>query len=183
MEKDIAKRLGWQIRALRKKYKLTQEELAGRSHISLKYVQNLEGKNPQNPSLEILQKLSDGFEIPLWKLLKFEVFAKADRISTRADTILQTESLSLNTKTYEVTRDGKTIYLPEKQFALLRYLLARKDKIVSKTKIITHLWGNRPVKSNSLEVVIRRLRRSIDQNSKEKLIETVHGVGYKIRSI
>jgi|GEM_PF-1155120 len=183
MKEDIAKQLGWRIRAIRKKHKLTQEKLAGHSRISLKYIQNLEGKNPQNPSLKILQKLSDGLEIPLWELLKFEIFTETDKISTRTNTILQTGNLSLNTKTYEVKRDGKTIYLPEKQFALLRYLLAKKDKIVSKTKIIAHLWGNRPVKSNSLEVVIRRLRRSINQNSKEKLIETVHGVGYKIRSI
>ncbi len=72
MKKDTSHQLGMQIRFLRKKYDLTQEELAGRSRISLKYIQNLEGKNPQNPSLEILQKVADGFEIPLWKLLRFD---------------------------------------------------------------------------------------------------------------
>lgn len=72
MKKDTSHQLGMQIRSLRRKFALTQEELAGRSRISLKYIQNLEGKNPQNPSLEILQKLADGFGIPLWKLLKFE---------------------------------------------------------------------------------------------------------------
>ncbi len=99
------------------------------------------------------------------------------------ENILRTGNLSLNTKTYEVKRGGKTIYLPGKQFALLQYLLAKKDKIVSKGELIVHLWGNRPVKSNSLEVVVRRLRRSINRNHKEKLIETMYGVGYKIRSI
>lgn len=72
MKKDTSHQLGIQIRSLRRKYGLTQEELAGRSRISLKYIQNLEGKNPQNPSLEILQKLADGFGITLWKLLKFD---------------------------------------------------------------------------------------------------------------
>lgn len=72
VKKDVVSNFGKQIRALRKKHKLTQEELAGRSHISLKYIQNLEGKTPQNPSLVILQKLADGFGIPLWKLLKLE---------------------------------------------------------------------------------------------------------------
>ena len=72
MKKDTSHQLGERIRSLRQKYELTQEKLAGRSHISLKYIQNLEGKSPQNPSLEVLQKLADGFEIPLWKLLKFE---------------------------------------------------------------------------------------------------------------
>ena len=72
VKQDVVSNLGRNIRTLRRKYKLTQEELAGRAHISLKYVQNLEGKTPQNPSLVILQKLADGFGIPLWKLLKFE---------------------------------------------------------------------------------------------------------------
>ncbi len=72
MKKDTSHQLGMQIRSLRRKHDLTQEELAGRARISLKYIQNLEGKNPQNPSLEILQKLADGFGIPLWRLLKFE---------------------------------------------------------------------------------------------------------------
>lgn len=72
MKKDTSHQLGMEIRSLRRKYDLTQEELAGRARISLKYIQNLEGKNPQNPSLEILQKLADGFGIPLWKLLRFD---------------------------------------------------------------------------------------------------------------
>jgi transcriptional regulator with XRE-family HTH domain len=72
MKKDTSHQLGTRIRFLRKKHKLTQEKLAGCSSISLKYIQNLEGKTPQNPSLEILQKLADGFGIPLWKLLKFK---------------------------------------------------------------------------------------------------------------
>src|SRR3989338_1322167 len=72
VKQDVVSNIGKHIRILRRKHKLTQEELAGRAHISLKYVQNLEGKTPQNPSLVILQKLADGFGIPLWKLLKFE---------------------------------------------------------------------------------------------------------------
>ncbi len=72
MKQDVVSNLGKNIRTLRRKQKLTQEELAGRAHISLKYVQNLEGKKPQNPSLVILQKLADGFDVPLWKLLKFD---------------------------------------------------------------------------------------------------------------
>lgn len=72
MKKDLSQRLGVRIRSLRQEHDLTQEKLAGLSHISLKYIQNLEGKNPQNPSLEVLQKLADGIDIPLWRLLKFE---------------------------------------------------------------------------------------------------------------
>ena len=72
MKKDVVLQFGRHIRSLRRKHSFTQEELAGRSGISLKYVQKLEGKTPQNPSLVVLQKLADGFEIPLWKLLRFD---------------------------------------------------------------------------------------------------------------
>lgn len=72
MKDDLVYQLGQRVRALRGKYKLTQEQLAGRSRISLKYIQRIEGKNPPNLGLEYLQKLSVGFGIPLWKLLKFE---------------------------------------------------------------------------------------------------------------
>jgi transcriptional regulator with XRE-family HTH domain len=71
-QSDVIFRLGRRIRVLRKKDGLTQERLAGQSGISLKYVQKLEGKDPQNPSLVVLHKIANGFGIPLWKLLKFE---------------------------------------------------------------------------------------------------------------
>ena len=60
------------MRDLRKKHVLTQEQLAGRSHISLKYIQKIESKNPSDIGLETLEKLANGFDIPLWKLLKFK---------------------------------------------------------------------------------------------------------------
>ncbi|MFA5800057.1 MAG: helix-turn-helix transcriptional regulator [Candidatus Peribacteraceae bacterium] len=72
MAQNIRPLLAKRLRYLRQKKNLTQESLSNRSGVSLKYVQNLEGKTPYNPTLETLQKLADGFEIPLWKLLRFE---------------------------------------------------------------------------------------------------------------
>ena len=71
VKKDTIYKPGRRVRALREKFKITQEELAGRSRISLKYIQRIEGKEPPDLGLEYLQKLSDGFGIPLWKFLKF----------------------------------------------------------------------------------------------------------------
>ena len=72
MNEQIAQKLGGRVRALRLKYELTQEELAGRTGISLKYIQRIEGKNPSDIGLERLEKLAKGFGIPIWKLLKFD---------------------------------------------------------------------------------------------------------------
>jgi transcriptional regulator with XRE-family HTH domain len=72
MTKDICIRLGENIRALRIKYKLTQEGLADKAGISTKYLQNLEGKNPKKASVVTLEKLAKGFGIPLWEILKIK---------------------------------------------------------------------------------------------------------------
>lgn len=72
MVKDIARQLGERIRELRKRQALTQDELAQRSGISTKYLQNLEGKTPKRASIDTLEGLAKGFEMPLWKLVKFE---------------------------------------------------------------------------------------------------------------
>lgn len=72
MPKDIALQLGDRIRQLRKRHGLTQDELATRAGISTKYLQNLEGKEPKRASIDTLEGLADGFEMPLWKFLKFE---------------------------------------------------------------------------------------------------------------
>lgn len=72
MAKDIAQQLGERIRQLRKKHGLTQDELAQRSGISTKYLQNLEGKDPKRASIDTLDGLARGFDMPLWKFLRFE---------------------------------------------------------------------------------------------------------------
>lgn len=72
MTSHVRPLLAKRIKYLRQKQNLTQEALSNRSGVSLKYLQNLESKDPYNPTLEILQKLADGFELPLWKLLKFD---------------------------------------------------------------------------------------------------------------
>jgi len=72
MSNNACYQLSSQIRTLRIKYNLTQEALAEKSGISTKYLQNLEGKKPKVASILTLEKLAKGFNIPLWKLLKFK---------------------------------------------------------------------------------------------------------------
>lgn len=72
MKSSIVHQLGKRVRELRKSSELTQEELAARSRISLKYIQKIEGKEPPDIGLETLEKLASGFKLPVWKLLKFE---------------------------------------------------------------------------------------------------------------
>jgi transcriptional regulator with XRE-family HTH domain len=60
------------LKKLRKEQGLTQEKMAQKAGISLYYLQLLEGKRPTNPSLLVLEKLADSFNMPVWQLLKFD---------------------------------------------------------------------------------------------------------------
>ncbi len=69
--KDINRGFGANLRKLREKHKLTQEQLAQLSEVDYKYIQRLEGKAPSSPSLNTIEKLAKAFKISPAKLLDF----------------------------------------------------------------------------------------------------------------
>ena len=68
---DINRRFGMNIRKLREKHNLTQEQLAQLAEVDYKYIQRLEGKTPSSPSLNIIEKLAKAFGITISQLMKF----------------------------------------------------------------------------------------------------------------
>jgi transcriptional regulator with XRE-family HTH domain len=67
---NINIKFGKKLRELRRKKKLTQEELAQASGLDYKYIQRLEGKKPSSPTLNSLEKLAKAFNISMPSLLK-----------------------------------------------------------------------------------------------------------------
>ena len=65
-------RFGNHLKSLRKKKKMTQEELASLADLEYKYIQRLEGKKPSSPTLNTLEKLAKAFNISVSKLLNFK---------------------------------------------------------------------------------------------------------------
>lgn len=81
----------------------------------------------------------------------------------------------------KVTRQGKTISLTGKEYALLEYLLRNKGRTITQTMIIEHVWDmDFDGLSNVVNVYINHLREKIDKGFTQKYIHTVRGVGYKI---
>ena len=68
---DINRRFGMNIRKLREKHNLTQEQLAQLAEVDYKYIQRLEGKTPSSPSLNIIEKLAKAFGLTISQLMKF----------------------------------------------------------------------------------------------------------------
>jgi heavy metal response regulator len=94
---------------------------------------------------------------------------------------LRIEDLEVDPLKHIVKRGEKTINLTPKEFAVLELLLRHKGEVVSRTMIIEHVWDyNFDGMSNVVDVFVVALRKKIDSNSKKKLIQTIHGVGYKI---
>lgn len=91
--------------------------------------------------------------------------------------------LSLNTQTFQVTRDNKQISLTSKEFALLEYMLRNQDKVLTKDTIISHVWDyDADILPNTVEVYISYLRNKIDRPfpGKPALVHTLRGFGYKL---
>jgi two-component system, OmpR family, response regulator len=98
---------------------------------------------------------------------------------------LEVADLSMDTTNHQVTRADQSIALTSKEFTLLEYLMRYPDQVFSKDKIIAHVWDyDADVLPNTVEVMIKNLRKKIDQPfpNLPSLIQTVRGYGYKIGS-
>lgn len=95
--------------------------------------------------------------------------------------ILSENDLTLDPLKHSVQRANKGITLTPKEFAVLELLLRHKGEVVSRTMIIEHVWDyNFDGMSNVVDVFVGTLRKKVDTGAKVKLIQTIHGVGYKI---
>jgi two-component system, OmpR family, response regulator len=103
---------------------------------------------------------------------------------TAEPTTLSAADLRLNLVTREVTRSGQKIELQAKEFALLEYLLRHTDKVVSKALILEHVWDySFDPQTNVVDVVVCRLRDKVDRGFEKKMIHTVRGVGYVLKTV
>jgi two-component system copper resistance phosphate regulon response regulator CusR len=82
--------------------------------------------------------------------------------------------------TRRVQRAGHPIELTAKEFALLEFFVLHRGEVVDRAAITAHVWDdNHDPFTNVLEVLVRRLRRKIDDGFEPKLIQTLRGAGYR----
>ncbi len=92
--------------------------------------------------------------------------------------------LKIDSITHKVTRNGDVIDLTPKEFAILEILALHQNEVVTRTQIIEHTWDyNFDTMSNVVDVFMATLRKKVDGGTRQKLIQTVHGVGYKLTDI
>jgi DNA-binding response OmpR family regulator len=100
-----------------------------------------------------------------------------------APTTLTFEDLEIDLLSRRVTRGGRDIELRPREFTLLEYLMRNAGRVVSKTMILSHVWGYQfDPQTNVVDVLVSRLRDRIDRPFERKLLQTVRGVGYVLRA-
>ncbi|HEX3593498.1 MAG TPA: response regulator transcription factor [Polyangiaceae bacterium] len=95
---------------------------------------------------------------------------------------LQVADLTLDIVSRRVRRGDRELELQAKEFALLEYLMRNQGRVLSKTMILSHVWGYHfDPQTNVVDVLVSRLRSKIDRDFPQKLIHTLRGVGYVLR--
>jgi two-component system, OmpR family, copper resistance phosphate regulon response regulator CusR len=97
--------------------------------------------------------------------------------------ILKLEDLELDLNRKVARRGGKTIDLTAKEFSLLEYLIRNKNRVISRTEILEKVWeAGFDTTTNVIDVYINFLRKKIDKDYPTKIIHTMVGMGYIIKS-
>lgn len=130
--------------------------------------------------------LDSGADDYLTKPFAFkELVARVHALGRRRPTLLPESAdvadLHVDLRSHKVNRAGKDIELTAKEFALLEFFVRHKGEVVNRASITAHVWDeNHDPFTNVLEVLVRRLRRKIDDGFNVKLIHTLRGAGYRL---
>ena len=90
--------------------------------------------------------------------------------------------LVINPATHDVWRGEQFIKLNAKEFSLLEYFMRHPNQVLTRELIESHIWSYDFIcASNVVDVYVRRLRRKIDDPFTIKFLETIYGVGYRLR--
>lgn len=113
-----------------------------------------------------------------------ELFARIRAVLRRQPhkDIIDINGIRIDIDAFKVTVDGKQLDFTKTEYDLLYLLATNRNHVLQREQILNHVWGyNSEVETNVVDVYIRYLRNKLKPFNKEKVIETVRGVGYVIR--
>jgi two-component system phosphate regulon response regulator PhoB len=104
------------------------------------------------------------------------------RAPEAAAEILELHGLALDPISHRVTARGAEVELTPTEFRLLRFFMAHPERVYTRQQLLDQVWGDHVfIDERTVDVHIRRLRKSLTPAGLEGLVETVHGTGYRFR--
>lgn len=114
-----------------------------------------------------------------------ELIARINAVLRRAhpegeEERLEAGELMLNVASHRVTAGGTDVDLGPTEFRLLRFLMARPERVFSRSQLLDRVWGgNVYVEERTVDVHIRRLRKALEPSGTDVYVQTVRGAGYR----
>ncbi len=115
--------------------------------------------------------------------LSARIRALLRRPSNSGSPLLIWNNLHLDPSSHEVTHQGKRLSLSPKEYSLLELFLRNPKRVLTRSAILEHLWSfETPPGEDTIRAHIKRLRRKLKTNGIDEMIETVYGIGYRLKS-
>ncbi len=136
---------------------------------------------------DVVQGLDMGADDYLIKPFKMQVLLARVRAILRRknkpiEQIIKLQSFELHVDARLLFKNHEKIELTKNEFLLLEYLFINKGRILSREQIYDHIWGyDEEVSNNALDALVKLVRKKIDDGEQPSLIQTVRGIGYKLR--
>ena len=105
------------------------------------------------------------------------------RNSQQSNSVITIKDVKVNMMTHEVFKDGKSIELTAKEYSLLEFFIHNTDRALNRMSIAEHVWQyDFDSGTNFIDVYINRLRKKLSDTGENKLIHTVRGYGYIMKT-
>jgi two-component system response regulator MprA len=147
----------------------------------------LTARNAVNDRVEGLDVGADDYLVKPFDLAellaRLRALLRRHNVGDSDGAVLRFEDLTLNPQTREVQRGTRRVELTKIEFDLLELFLHHPRQVLTRDQILDLVWGyNFDSGTNSLAVYIGYLRRKLEEDNKPRLIQTVRGVGYALRT-
>jgi two-component system phosphate regulon response regulator PhoB len=93
---------------------------------------------------------------------------------------LEADGLRLDVASHRVTVDDQNVALGPTEYRLLQFFMEHPERVYSRSQLLDRVWGgNVYVEERTVDVHIRRLRKALEPSTRDALIQTVRGAGYR----
>ena len=114
--------------------------------------------------------------------LNARIHALLRRPNEKLPQVLHSGDIELDPNTRRAARGGRDIPLTLKEYGLLEYFMRHPNQVVNREDLLTHLWDfNYLGFSNVVDVHVKNLRRKLGDEDADGVLETVRGIGYRLR--